>query len=128
MCKNCHSCGNELKSVLDGEEWCNFCEQYRRYSSHGWGASGIESPCLPPDVISIMDYYRSDWLNDNGKHSPASDILEGYRDLAEAKEALAGFGDRDIAFFTARGDSVSPAALKWAIEYQEAHNGKRIDL
>lgn len=35
-CKHCHECGTKLRQVLDGEEWCPKCEQYRRYRSHGW--------------------------------------------------------------------------------------------
>lgn len=39
-CQHCHTCGAELSKVLDGEEWCPNCQQYRRYKSHGWGSSG----------------------------------------------------------------------------------------
>ena len=35
-CGRCHTCGEMLRYVLDGEEWCNKCKQYRRYPSHGW--------------------------------------------------------------------------------------------
>lgn len=35
-CGRCHTCGARLRRVLDGEEWCPTCEQYRRYRSHGW--------------------------------------------------------------------------------------------
>lgn len=44
-CGYCHSCGMKLQIVLDGEEWCSECQQYRRYRSHGW-ASSENSPCL----------------------------------------------------------------------------------
>ena len=27
-CCRCHTCGRELKEVLDGELWCVFCERY----------------------------------------------------------------------------------------------------
>jgi len=37
-CGHCHTCGGPLRKVLDGEEWCDNCETYRRYVSHGWGA------------------------------------------------------------------------------------------
>lgn len=48
-CGRCHACGEALRSVLDGEEWCPRCEAYRRYVAHGWsrwamGADG--SRCL----------------------------------------------------------------------------------
>lgn len=47
-CVRCHTCGGGLRTVLDGEEWCDFCAAYRRYRSHGW-AAGVseESPCPP---------------------------------------------------------------------------------
>ncbi len=44
-CGRCHTCGTKLKVVLDGEEWCPKCKQYRRYRSHGW-AQGEDSPCF----------------------------------------------------------------------------------
>lgn len=44
-CGHCHECGEHLRSVLDGEEWCAKCHAYRRYLSHGWGASGDDVPC-----------------------------------------------------------------------------------
>jgi len=28
-CRQCHECGNELRSVLDGELWCDTCGGYR---------------------------------------------------------------------------------------------------
>lgn len=39
-CGLCHTCGHELRKVLDGEEWCDTCGAYRRYASHGWGGNG----------------------------------------------------------------------------------------
>jgi len=38
-CGRCHDCGTRLRRVLDGEEWCDRCETYHRYQSHGWGNS-----------------------------------------------------------------------------------------
>lgn len=35
-CRKCHTCGTQLRIVLDGEEWCDECKTYRRYTSHGW--------------------------------------------------------------------------------------------
>lgn len=43
-CGHCHDCGIGLRNVLDGEEWCARCAQYRRYRSHGW-VDGEISPC-----------------------------------------------------------------------------------
>jgi hypothetical protein len=34
-CGRCHSCGNKLRQVLDGEEWCDNCGTYLRYHAHG---------------------------------------------------------------------------------------------
>lgn len=45
-CGRCHTCGAALLKVLDGEEWCPACEQYRRYLSHGW------SPATAQDMLS----------------------------------------------------------------------------
>jgi len=39
-CGHCHECGAELKKVLDGEEWCPVCNEYKRYRSHGWYTKG----------------------------------------------------------------------------------------
>ena len=36
-CKSCHTCGTTVRIVLDGEEWCDTCQTYRRPASHGWG-------------------------------------------------------------------------------------------
>lgn len=38
QCGKCHSCGTVLRCVLDGEEYCDTCAEYRRYPSHGWSA------------------------------------------------------------------------------------------
>lgn len=35
-CGMCHTCGEKLREVLDGEEYCDLCGAYRRYKSHGW--------------------------------------------------------------------------------------------
>lgn len=48
-CRHCHTCGTSLVTVLDGEEWCPRCEQYRRYQSRGWTRQPEKewsSPCL----------------------------------------------------------------------------------
>jgi hypothetical protein len=52
-CGLCHECRSKLRKVLDGEEWCPECEQYRRYRSHGWGWYGEGSgECPEPMIIS----------------------------------------------------------------------------
>jgi hypothetical protein len=51
-CGKCHECGGELITVLDGEEWCDICQTYRRYRSHGWGGLAESSPC--PKVIKVI--------------------------------------------------------------------------
>jgi len=47
-CGHCHECGTELKKVLDGEEWCPGCDEYKRYRSHGWYAKGQNECPEPP--------------------------------------------------------------------------------
>lgn len=42
-CGRCHECGTKLRSVLDGETWCDTCKAYRRYRSHGWAYGAAES-------------------------------------------------------------------------------------
>jgi uncharacterized Zn finger protein (UPF0148 family) len=41
-CGKCHTCGLKLVQVLDGEEWCPNCGQYRRYVSHGFSPKAGE--------------------------------------------------------------------------------------
>jgi len=58
-CGHCHQCGTSLHTVLDGEEWCSECGEYRRYRSHGWVApsspdSHDNTPCLPPAMIVLI--------------------------------------------------------------------------
>jgi hypothetical protein len=58
-CGRCHTCGSKLRKVLDGEEWCDTCQAYRRYKSHGWGAAGSgEREC--PDWSPENAYRRED--------------------------------------------------------------------
>ncbi len=44
--RKCHRCGNAVRFVLDGEEWCPHCETYQRPVPHGWSrweaVSGID--------------------------------------------------------------------------------------
>jgi hypothetical protein len=43
--------------VLDGEEWCDHCENYRRYFSHGW-ALGLcdekDEQCPPQKQLDAL--------------------------------------------------------------------------
>jgi len=32
----CHKCGQPVKIVMDGEEWCDRCGTYQRPREHGW--------------------------------------------------------------------------------------------
>ena len=32
----CHRCGEPVRIVLDGEEWCSRCQHYQRPVPHGW--------------------------------------------------------------------------------------------
>jgi hypothetical protein len=67
-CGRCHTCGEELVQVLDGEVWCSNCQTYRRYRSHGWGEAGeadagFECPeQIQPLKPSEPDYGR--WLEE----------------------------------------------------------------
>ena len=40
----CHKCGNEVRMVLDGEEWCSHCQAYQRPRAHGWQGKDA-TPC-----------------------------------------------------------------------------------
>ena len=59
-CGHCHTCGTKLRTVLDGEEWCDRCGQYRRYQSHGWQAphpwvlvkEGTKPECPDPTLVA----------------------------------------------------------------------------
>lgn len=51
-CGRCHTCGSVLRAVLDGEQWCATCKEYRRYHSHGWSShSGEDNPC-PEHILT----------------------------------------------------------------------------
>jgi hypothetical protein len=56
-CGHCHTCGTELKIVLDGEEWCPKCREYRRYVSHGWadGRWSDHSACPEKPVAEASE-------------------------------------------------------------------------
>jgi hypothetical protein len=52
-CMKCHTCGGEIRAVLDGEEWCDKCQAYQRPVSHGWSKSLYQTeadrkPCEAP--------------------------------------------------------------------------------
>lgn len=61
-CGHCHTCGEKLRRVLDGEEWCDHCNAYRRYRSHGWDSKD-DSTCprdkieTPESIFPILDDY-----------------------------------------------------------------------
>ena len=76
---------------------------------------------IPADVQTIIDYYDDNWLNYDFSDKTAAiyaaeSITEGYRNLTEALEDYESIKDRDFARFTGMGYSVSPVALKWAID------------
>ena len=39
----CHGCGNHVRIVLDGEEWCQHCQTYQRPVPHGWSSFEVLS-------------------------------------------------------------------------------------
>ncbi len=59
-CGRCHTCGERLQEVLDGEAWCPKCGQYRRYRTHGW-ATEERTPCWPAPTLATRA--RGDRLN-----------------------------------------------------------------
>ena len=48
QCSRCHQCGTALRLVLDGEQWCTTCGEYRRYVTHGWTRVGASSADVTP--------------------------------------------------------------------------------
>ena len=63
-CHHCHTCGHELKKVLDGEEWCIVCKEYKRYRSHGWThALAEKSNCLTPAQRRWAEQTNYDYKN-----------------------------------------------------------------
>lgn len=76
-CGHCHNCGHKLKIVLDGEEWCPDCGQYRRYRSHGWADGAAEdSSLICPDVeiITVDVFIQGQYI---GQTNVATDSLLG---------------------------------------------------
>lgn len=52
-CKRCHTCFYRLTPTLVGVGYCNKCDIYKYYLSHGYLASdGDPSPCPPPEEIA----------------------------------------------------------------------------
>lgn len=124
-CGKCHTCGTDLKHVLDGEEYCPICETYRRYQSHGWNVSRYNS--LEENILECPDKSMQDIISnrftfpyENVIKLAVSDVLDGFRDLAEAQEFFRDFKDRDMIGYTALGLEISPQALQWAIRYKQA--------
>ncbi len=61
-CGLCHECGFPLKKVVDGEEWCQTCQTYRRYRSHGFSAKVAErGHYVCPDWALLLPE-RQEWL------------------------------------------------------------------
>jgi len=56
-CGHCHTCGTALQTVLDGEEWCPTCQQYRRYAAHGW--AGTTDPDCPSPVTPANEPHET---------------------------------------------------------------------
>lgn len=56
-CGKCHDCGEPIRFVLDGEEWCDKCHKYQRPVSHGW-ASKEKTACLSVGVKkAVIPHY-----------------------------------------------------------------------
>lgn len=64
-CKLCHECGAELREVLDGEEWCDKCKEYKRYASHGWkGGTGEDGCPTMPELDAVVLQWAKNTLTD----------------------------------------------------------------
>lgn len=51
-CGKCHTCGQPVKIVCDGEEWCSRCDSYQRPVTHGWSRDYKDnSPCWTEPML-----------------------------------------------------------------------------
>jgi ribosome modulation factor len=64
-CGHCHECGCPLVRVLDGEEWCGVCDEYKRYKSHGWGSSGEGDVECPEQALVMHASWVGAWIERN---------------------------------------------------------------
>lgn len=66
-CTLCHTCGHEIRIVLDGEEWCPHCQRFQRPLYHGWTITNAtdRKPCL--EVLDIDPEYEA-MIADVGLH------------------------------------------------------------
>lgn len=118
-CGHCHTCGAELRSVLDGEEWCPRCAAYRRYDSHGWSGED-RSPCPPLKVLELLNttasqLYREGKLNIPPDFFLKAVILEGFEDGRDAKEYLQTMQETGNVYYTALGQEINSIVLAWAV-------------
>jgi hypothetical protein len=66
-CGRCHECGEKLRTVLDGEEWCDRCGEYRRYRAHGWTATSYGCVCPLWDtflIAPVRGYPKDQWAKE----------------------------------------------------------------
>lgn len=112
--KLCPTCGLLLNTDDPDEHYC------------GWRGE------FPRGVALLMRGAEDAWYNQPPEqrgsperllHLAVQDVLEGYRDLAEAREAVADAEQRgdDFCHYTARGHAVTPAALRYAVELAQAY-------
>ncbi len=119
--KSCYVCGsNNWWQRSDGGWCCGWCHP---------NPNPEEEKLDEPKMVVVSDQPGESHLVPVTEPAPsvvkvtpelATDILEGYRDLDEAREALAEFAGRDVVGFTGRGIEVNPAMLRQAIEIREA--------
>lgn len=93
-CGRCHTCGTSLRQVLDGEEWCPRCGQYRRYRSHGWTAEPGAAALVPcewapaeNEVVEAAPSRRRKRMTDSDKARIEAMYEEGHT-LAEIGDAV----------------------------------------
>lgn len=74
-------------------------------------------------AIQDRDASRGYWLTyEQSKEKAVDEILEGFRDLDEARDWLEICRERLTVLFTGYGYAVGPEALEAAIKYQEDSN------
>ncbi len=55
-CSRCHTCGLPLRTVFDGEEWCDACRTRRRYHSHGWVGASADAATATADAVRAAKF------------------------------------------------------------------------
>jgi hypothetical protein len=87
-CGHCHTCGTKLRIVLDGEEWCAKCGEYRRYATHGWGyVVGDKSSRCPEPRRDDHEYERHLEMPHEIRYGEDAHLESEYEDRTYCEEA-----------------------------------------